>query len=278
MHYNIQTIFITGTSSGLGKQTALYFAQQGWNVIATMRNPEREEELNQYKNIIIVKLDITSIIQIQEAIEYGIQRFRKIDVVVNNAGVGLYSALELATETDIDWQLATNVRGPINVIRAFLPHFRNNKGGRFINISSIMGLGAVMPLGSVYSTSKFALEGLIEGLYYELKPLNIKLHLLEPGGFKSAFNDNLIFNENNKNKDYGFLASKVAEILSASYDSPLRTNPQKIVATIYALATGRKKAFRTIIGKDAKILFVLRKILPIKLFLFIVGKRFCIKA
>jgi NAD(P)-dependent dehydrogenase (short-subunit alcohol dehydrogenase family) len=135
-----KTVFITGTSSGLGKLTAKHFAQQGWNVAATMRTPEKETELTQYPNIKIFKLDVTNLEQVKTATEQAIAAFGKIDVVVNNAGMGTYGALELAKEEDIDWQFAVNARGPINIIRAFLPHFRENEGGMFINISSFMGI------------------------------------------------------------------------------------------------------------------------------------------
>lgn len=111
----MKTIFITGTSTGLGKLTAKHFAQQGWNVAATMRTPEKETELTQYPNIKIFKLDVTDIEQVKTATADAIAAFGKIDVVVNNAGMGTYGALELAKENDIDWQLAVNTRGPINM-------------------------------------------------------------------------------------------------------------------------------------------------------------------
>ncbi|HTJ92880.1 MAG TPA: SDR family NAD(P)-dependent oxidoreductase, partial [Pararobbsia sp.] len=175
-----KSIFITGTSSGLGRYTALHFARQGWNVAATMRKPEQETELSKHERIRLFKLDVTDAAQARAATEAAIDAFGQIDVVVNNAGAGSYGPLEFAREHTIDWQFAVNVRGPINVIRAFLPHFRERKGGRFINISSFMGVTTAVPTGSLYNMSKFALEGLIEGLYYELKPFNIDLHLVEP--------------------------------------------------------------------------------------------------
>jgi len=159
-----KTIFITGTSTGLGKLTAIRFAKMGWNVAATMRAPEKETELTAYDNIRLFKLDVTDVGQVRKAVDDAIAAFGKIDVVVNNAGMGTYGALELAEEETIDWQFAVNVRGPINVIRAFLPHYRANGGGMFINISSLMGVTSAVPIGSLYNMSKFALEGLTEGL------------------------------------------------------------------------------------------------------------------
>jgi NAD(P)-dependent dehydrogenase (short-subunit alcohol dehydrogenase family) len=192
-----KTIFITGTSSGLGKLTAKHFAALGWNVAATMRSPEKETELNTIDNIKIFKLDVTAVEQVKTAVEESIAAFGRIDVVVNNAGMGTYGALELAREEDIDWQFAVNTRGPINVIRGFLPHFRANGGGSFINISSFMGITTAVPIGSLYNMSKFALEGLTAGLYYELNPLNIKLHLIEQGGSQgNNFVENVTWNQN----------------------------------------------------------------------------------
>src|SRR6266478_7301855 len=190
-----KTVFITGTSSGLGKASAKYFAEQGWNVAATMRAPEKETELTQLANIRIFKLDVTRLDQVRDATEKAIAAFGVIDVVINNAGMGTFGALELAQEDDIDWQFAVNTRGPINIIRAFLPHFRNNGIGMFINVGSFMGLTTAAPLGSLYNMSKFALEGLTEGLYYELKPLNIDLRLIEPGGStQNDFVSNIVWN------------------------------------------------------------------------------------
>lgn len=124
-----KTLLITGTSSGLGKLTAIHFAKMGWNVAATMRTPEKETELTAYSNIQLFKMDVTDVDQVQTAAKQAIDAFGTIDVVVNNAGMGTYGALELAEEEAIDWQFAVNTRGPINVIRALLPHFRANGEG-----------------------------------------------------------------------------------------------------------------------------------------------------
>src|ERR1700757_4235981 len=127
-----KTIFITGTSSGLGKLTALHFANRGWNVAATMRTPEKESELTAYDNIKIFKLDVTDVQQVQVATEQAIAAFGKFDVVVNNAGAGSYGPLEFAEESTIDWQFALNEAGPINVFPGFFPPFPPNPGGLFL--------------------------------------------------------------------------------------------------------------------------------------------------
>lgn len=268
-----KTIFITGTSSGLGKLTAKYFAEQGWNVAATMRSPEKETELRQYNNIKIFKLDVTQLEQVEAAAEDAIAAFGRIDVVVNNAGMGTYGALELAKENDIDWQFAVNVRGPINVIRAFLPHYRKQGGGRFINISSWMGLTTAVPVGSLYNMSKFALEGLTEGLYYELKPLNIDLHLIEQGGSAdNNFQKNVIWNADPSIDAYDAITNKVKQVF-ANTKQPL-DDPMGIVDMIYSLATGENKKFRNVMGKMGNDLLALRNSVPIEQYLETVAANF----
>ncbi|MVM34615.1 SDR family NAD(P)-dependent oxidoreductase [Spirosoma sp. HMF4905] len=259
-----RTVFITGTSTGLGRLTALYFAKQGWHVAATMRTPEAETELIQHPNIQVFKLDVTNLEQVKTATEQAIAAFGKIDVVVNNAGMGTYGPLEFANESTIDWQFGVNVRGPINIIRAFLPHFRANGGGMFINISSFMGVTTAVPIGSLYNMSKFALEGLTEGLYYELKPLNIDLRLVEQGGSTgNNFGANIIWNTHETIKDYDAITTKVKSLMEQS-DPSLRSDPQDIVDVIYNLATGQSKQFRTLVGDMGKGLMALRSSVPIE--------------
>lgn len=262
-----KTIFITGTSTGLGKETAINFAKNGWNVVASMRSPEKDKELSSHKSVRVVKLDVTDILQVKTAIAQAIAAFGKIDVVVNNAGVGMYGALELTEEKDIDNQYAVNVRGVINVIRGFLPHFRQNKGGMFINIGSVMGRTTALPLGSLYNMSKFALEGLIEGLYYELKPLNIDVKLIEPGGFSSDFSSNIVFSKSDTITDYKVITEKVEVILNAIAKNGSIDTLKTIVTTIFDLANGKNTEFRTLVGEDAKMLLKLRESQSIETFL-----------
>ena len=269
-----RTVFITGTSSGLGKLTAKIFAERGWNVAATMRSPEKETELNLIENIKIFKLDVTNLMQVKTATEQAITTFGKIDVVVNNAGMGTYGALELAREEDIDWQFAVNTRGPINIIRAFLPHFRENNGGMFINISSFMGITTAVPIGSLYNMSKFALEGLIEGLYYELKPLNIDLRLIEQGGSTdNNFGENIVRNPHPDIKVYDEITDKVKHLMATADDSH-KDNPFDIVKVIFDLATKESTKFRTVIGNRGNSLVALRNTVPIEKYLDTVGANF----
>ncbi|MBM7566707.1 SDR family oxidoreductase [Paenibacillus sacheonensis] len=269
-----KTIFITGTSSGLGKLTAIHFAKLGWNVAATMRTPEKETELMAYDNIKLFKLDVTNLAEVDSAVHEAIAAFGKIDVVVNNAGMGSYGALELAEEATIDWQFAVNARGPINVIRKFLPHFRAEGGGMFINISSFMGVTTAVPLGSLYNMSKFALEGLTEGLYYELKPLNIELRLIEQGGSTgNNFVNSIRWNKDENITAYDDMMNKIVGMMSSG-DSSRLDDPQIIVDAIAAQATGESKQFRTVVGEAGKGLLALRNSVPIEQYLETIARNY----
>ncbi|HEY8918189.1 MAG TPA: SDR family NAD(P)-dependent oxidoreductase, partial [Chitinophaga sp.] len=144
----MKTIFITGTSSGLGKAAVQLFAARGWKVIATMRSPEKETELTQLDNVHLLKLDVADASQINTCVQQALT-LGPVDVVVNNAGYGLVGPLESYTDEQITTLLDTNLLGVIRIIKAFTPHFREKKSGLFINITSIGGLIAV-PFSPVY--------------------------------------------------------------------------------------------------------------------------------
>jgi short-subunit dehydrogenase len=182
-----KVILITSASSGIGKETAQYFATQGWNVIATMRNPEKETELNKLENVLITKLDVQDGDTIITAINKGITHFGHIDVLVNNAGYGQMGIFEATTQQQMTKQFEVNVFGVMNTVKAILPHFRERKEGMILNISS--GAGKfTLPLLSMYAASKFALEGFSEALSFELSALNIRVKIIEPGGTQTNFN------------------------------------------------------------------------------------------
>lgn len=182
------TIVITGASSGIGRATALYFAEKGWNVAATMRNPAKETELQKHSSIKLFALDVTNDESIQQAVDSILATFNKVDVVVNNAGYGAVGAFEAASQEQIKRQFDTNVFGLMNVTRAFLPHFRANKAGTFINIASVGGR-ITFPIYSLYHGTKWAVEGFSESLNFELNPLGIKVKIVEPGPIRTDFYD-----------------------------------------------------------------------------------------
>jgi NAD(P)-dependent dehydrogenase (short-subunit alcohol dehydrogenase family) len=180
-----KTVLITGTSSGLGKTAAKYFAGRGWNVMATMRAPEKEKELVSLEDVLVSCLDVQDRESIKEAIDAGIARFGKIDALINNAGFGLFGVFETISREKIQEQFDINVFGVMDVTRAILPHFRKNKGGLIINVSSGAGV-FTLPMLSLYCASKFALEGFSESLSYELASQKIVVKIVEPGGMLST--------------------------------------------------------------------------------------------
>jgi NAD(P)-dependent dehydrogenase (short-subunit alcohol dehydrogenase family) len=181
----MKTILITGCSSGFGKTTAKLFANNGWNVIATLRKPEAGQELSGSDNLLVTRLDVQDRDSIHRAIEDGIARFGKIDALVNNAGFGLFGLFETTPPEKIREQFDVNVFGLMDVTRSILRHFRKNKGGLILNISSGAGV-FTLPMLSLYCASKFALEGFSESLSYELASQNIIVKIIEPGGVLST--------------------------------------------------------------------------------------------
>jgi NAD(P)-dependent dehydrogenase (short-subunit alcohol dehydrogenase family) len=180
-----KTVLITGASSGFGKMTAKLFARNGWHVIATMRNPGEQTDLVDTNDVLVTRLDVQDRDSIGEAIEAGITRFGIIDALINNAGFGLFGVFEATSREKIQEQFDVNVFGVMDVTRAILPHFRKNKGGLIINVSSGAGVFA-LPMISLYCASKFALEGFSESLSYELASQNIVVKIVEPGGVVST--------------------------------------------------------------------------------------------
>lgn len=179
-------VLITGASSGIGKETARYFAAKGWKVIASMRSPEKEEELTKLDNVLVQQLDVEDMVSIETAIQNSIARFGHIDVLINNAGYGQMGIFEAMTPRQVVRQFDVNVFGVMNTIRAILPHFRDRKDGIILNVSS--GAGKfTLPTLSMYAASKFALEGFSEALSFELSTLNIKVKIVEPGGTETNF-------------------------------------------------------------------------------------------
>jgi NAD(P)-dependent dehydrogenase (short-subunit alcohol dehydrogenase family) len=171
----MNTILITGCSSGYGLETARHFLAHGWNVIATMRHP-REDVLPRSERLRVVALDVTK----PESIAAAVEASGPIDVLVNNAGIGVVGAFEatpMATTRDV---FETNTFGVIAMTQAVLPQFRARRSGVVVNVTSSVTLSA-MPLAAVYTASKMAIEGFTASLALELGFFNVKVKLVEPG-------------------------------------------------------------------------------------------------
>jgi len=186
-----KTVLITGCSTGFGKLAAKTFQAKGWNVVATMRTPEKESELVTSDTMLVTRLDVSDQSSIKSAIDEGLAKFGRLDVIVNNAGYGSNAMFEQSPEPSIRAMYETNVFGVMNVMREALPHLRANGSGCVINVTSMAGLIG-LPGNSVYSSSKFAVEGLTEGLSMEYRDLGIKFRTVAPGAFMTtAFMDNI---------------------------------------------------------------------------------------
>lgn len=246
-----QTILITGASSGIGKVTAQLFQKQGWNVIATMRSPEKEAELAPLKNVLVTRLDVTDEESIGSAVAEGIARFGRIDVLLNNAGYGAYGPLEAFPMERIRRQFDTNVVGLLAVTKAVLPHMRANGSGCIVNISSIGGQ-ITFPLGALYHGTKFAVEGLSESLHYELAAAGIKVKIVEPGMIATDFGGRSFDFVNDENMtEY----QPVVQALFGAWGSEemaSRASPPSVVAeVIWGAVTDGTDTLRYRAGADA---------------------------
>lgn len=182
-----QVWFITGANKGLGAAVAKEALDKGYKVVATARKTEgMEKTFGDSPNLLIVSLDITNDEQMQSSVNAALERFGRIDVLVNNAGYSQLGYFEEMSEELIRQQMETNVFGTMKLTRAVLPIMRKQGSGWIIVISSASGIRSVEG-GSVYSASKFALEGWTEGMSIELKPFGIRCMLLEPGPFRTDF-------------------------------------------------------------------------------------------
>jgi NADP-dependent 3-hydroxy acid dehydrogenase YdfG len=246
-----KTILITGASSGIGRSTAKSFQEKGWNVIATMRSPEKETELNTLENTLVTKLDVLELDTIDSALTEGIDEFGKIDVVLNNAGYGLMGTFESATRESIIRQFGVNVQGLFDVTQAALPHFRKNKDGMFINISSIGGK-MTFPLMPLYHSTKWAVEGFSESLRWEMAQIGVQVKLVEPGGVATDFGGRSMDMQHNPElTEYNEFVGHFMEAMKASMDPSNMSKPEQIAEVIYTAATDGTDTLRYRAGADA---------------------------
>ncbi|HWM67885.1 MAG TPA: SDR family oxidoreductase [Steroidobacteraceae bacterium] len=244
-----ETVLITGSSSGVGQATAALFSQNGWNVVATMRSLSKQTSPPR-ANLLMAELDVQKPMTIKKAIASGIGRFGRIDVVVNSAGFGILGVFESISVAKVREIFEVNVFGMMNVVRALLPHFRQNNRGLIINVSSGGGIIA-LPLMSVYNATKFALEGFSESLSHELASQHIGVKIIEPGGIKTEFGSRMAteFRQGNPAPAYdGFVQPVMGAF--ASRVSAVDLSADDVARTIFAAATDGSKQLRYLIGQD----------------------------
>ncbi|MBY5754205.1 SDR family oxidoreductase [Rhizobium leguminosarum bv. viciae] len=188
-----KTWFITGASSGLGLEMTQQLLTQGHKVVATIRRAEALTQLNQAfgERLDVVPLDLVNPESVSSAVEGAFERHDRIDVIVSNAGYGLFGAAEELTNGEIDRQIATNLTGSIHLIRAALPRFRKQGGGRIVQVSSEGGQIAY-PGFSLYHATKWGIEGFVESVAQEVAPFGIDFIIAEPGPTGTNFGVNLV--------------------------------------------------------------------------------------
>ena len=179
-------VLITGASSGIGQAAARLFAERGWRVAATMRKPPDGAELAKLSGVSVLPLDVTDPVSVEAAVAATLEQFGKIDVLINNAGYGLFGPFETATDEQIRRQFANNVDGIFAVTRAVLPTMRSRGRGTIINVASLGGL-ITLPFFSLYNATKFAVVGFTESLSFELAPHGIRAKYIAPGGVATEF-------------------------------------------------------------------------------------------
>lgn len=257
-----KTIFITGASTGLGHATAVLFAQRGWNVIATMRNPADAGELSTLENVTVLPLDVTEPEQIKATAAKALE-LADVDVLFNNAGYGLAGPLEGASDEQLTRQLDTNLLGVMRVTQAFIPHFREKKSGVIVTTTSIGGL-VTFPFNSVYHATKWALEGWSESLAYELNPFGILVKTVAPGGIRTDFAGRSIVVT-----QHDAYAEAVQKTYARFSDPERRlggSSAEQIAEVVWEAVTDNKNQVRYVAGADAQATYKLRQEVGVEAF------------
>jgi NAD(P)-dependent dehydrogenase (short-subunit alcohol dehydrogenase family) len=240
----MKTVLITGCSSGYGLETARHFHAQGWNVIATMRTP-REDLFPASERMRVLALDVTS----PGSIAAAVQASGRVDVLVNNAGIGLLGAFEATPMSTVREVFETNTFGVMAMTQAMLPQFRERGSGVVVNVTSSVALAA-FPLVAVYTASKMAIEGFSASLALELEPFNVRVKLVQPG-----YGPNTAFASNGAARMAGLISEPYepfAQRVFAGFAQPaVVTTASDVAEVVYRAANDASGQLRFPAGPDA---------------------------
>lgn len=253
------TVLITGCSSGIGAAAVQKFAAQGWNVAATLRNPAGSRFDPGAGAVEAFALDVTQPASVAAAVGQALARFGAIDVLVNNAGYGLFGPFETASPEVVDRQMRTNVDGVFTVTRAVLPQMRRQGRGVIINVASLSGLVA-MPLYSLYAASKFAVVGFSQALSHELAPLGIRVKVFTPGAVATDFSGRSL--QRTFEGDGGPYAASIGKALAAFQANRAAGNALsagELADALYGAATDGSAQVLYVTGEDAKGILKMRQ-------------------
>ena len=262
------TVLITGCSTGIGRVAAKTFQRSGWNVIASMRTPGAERELDALERVLVTALDVRDSASIHSAIQAGVERFGTVHCLVNNAGFGGHALLEQSSDEMIRGMYETNVFGPMLTTRAVLPILRRQGCGSVINVTSMGGLMG-LPLDTVYCSTKFAIEGFTEALALECGPLRIRVCSVAPGAYlTTAFPTNTVDELGAGEPDVVAYAKRIREHMQSvvSDGGGATADPQEVADIIYRCATSDMPVHNQV-GRDAEMLMGLMSARPRQAFL-----------
>lgn len=255
------TVLITGCSTGFGAAIARLFQARGWNVVATMRTPDSGAALAALDNVLVTRLDVQDPASIEAAVAGAVARFGRIDVLVNNAGFGLFGIFEATPRAKILEQFEVNLFGLMEVTRAVLPHFRANRAGVVVNISSGAGV-FTLPMISLYCASKFALEGFSESLSYELSGLGIAVKIVEPGGVTSTDFGRRSGEEAARSAvppDYEPFVAATGAVFAGLRAARANATAEEVAEVVFTAATDRTDQLRYIATDDIRPLLAARR-------------------
>jgi short-subunit dehydrogenase len=271
---------VTGSSTGIGFETSLTLARNGFHTYATMRNlkgekskPLTEVAKNENLQLQVIELDVNNDKSVADAIRTIVDERKRIDVLINNAGYGLGGALEDSSIDEIKAQFETNFFGSVRAMKAVLPVMRKQGAGKIVNITS-MGGRISIPLSSSYHGSKFALEGLSESIQYELEPFGIKVILIEPGAVGSNFWKNIKIAKSSSDSDspYSQFGNKILKAFKIMEQNVI--SPSVVAKTILDAVTSDNPQLRYVVGEDAAKTIEARKNMPDKEFEDLIKKQF----
>lgn len=271
---------VTGSSSGIGFETSLILARNGFHTYATMRNLEGEKtkpltEVVKNENLQLqaIELDVDNDKSVIDTINTIVEERKRIDVLINNAGYALGGALEDSSMNEIKAQFETNLFGAVRVTKAVLPVMRRQGEGKIVNITSMGGRIAI-PLSSSYHGSKFALEGLSESIQYELEPFGIKVILIEPGAVGSNFwkNIKIAKSSSDSNSPYSQFGNKILKAYREMEQNTI--SPSVVAKTILDAITSNNPQLRYVVGEDAAKTLDARKNMPDNEFGDLIKKQF----
>jgi NAD(P)-dependent dehydrogenase (short-subunit alcohol dehydrogenase family) len=248
-------VLVTGVSSGIGRAVADAFAAKGFEVFGTSRNPQRTEPV---AGVELVQLDVTDDASVAAAVSTVVQRAGRIDIVVNNAGAGVFGAAEETSTTQAQQLFDTNFFGLVRLTREVLPHLRAQRSGRIINIGSVLGF-LPSPYGSLYAASKHAVEGYSESLDHETRDFGVRVSVVEPGYTNTSFEANAT-DADSPLDSYAAVREHVKQVIAKAVRAG--DDPAVVAQTVLKAATSRTPKVRYPAGPLARRLSLLKKFAP----------------